>query len=101
MTPLNTDASYFSEGKRTIELCKKEGLEMVMQNFAMDMMIAYSLVADTLNCWKYTRLALGIAKAGAPFSHRDIAMVERYVEDPRTAAGGEWGKRSLRSSGSA
>jgi hypothetical protein len=92
-TPLSTNESYFSEGERVVELCKKEGLEMLMQQFAMDLMVAYTLVADTPNCRKYAQLALDITKVMAPPGHVDIGRMGEYLEDPRKAAGAGWGTR--------
>jgi len=94
-TPVSENEGYISEGERTIRLCKKEGLEVLMHSFAMNMVLAYSQMADTPNCQKYARMALGIVKARAPPGHKDIGMVEGFIENPKEAAGETWEKRLL------
>jgi hypothetical protein len=90
---LTTNESYISEGERIIEVCNKEGPDMVMKPYAMDMMVAYSLVADTPNYRGYIRMVLGIIQATAPPGHQDIITVDKFLETPKKPAGGAWGNR--------
>jgi len=93
LTPLSAMRSSISEGETIIEICKKEGLEMLTQLFAIDMVFAYSEMADTPNCLKYARMAFGIALARQPPGHQQLTLLQRYLENPRKAAGEAWGKR--------
>ena len=76
-----------------IEICKKEGLEMLMLPFTVDMMFAYLLMADIQNCRKYAQVALDLTKATSPPGHPDISTVENLLENPRKVAGEKWGSR--------
>ena len=89
-SPLSTNESYLSEGKRVIEMCKKEGLENHLEPFATDMMVAYALLADASNCRKYARLILSLPEAHSARGHKDVKI---YLEDPQKAVGKAWGVR--------
>ena len=95
-TPLSTNQCYLEEGKRIIEVGKKEGIESRVEAFVEDMVLAYALLADTANCRKYARLMLGIAKANVAPGHEHISRAKRYLDNPRKAAGKMWGHRSPR-----
>ena len=89
-TPLSTNESYISEGKRIIKVCKKEGLELQLKSFVTDMMVAYALLADASNCRKYARWKLGIPDAHSAQGHENAKI---HIEDPQKAAGRAWGER--------
>ena len=90
---LDTNESYISEGERIIEVCKKEGLDMLMLSFTVDMVCAYLLMADIQNCRKYAQVALDLTKATSPPGHPDISTMEELLENPRKVAGKKWGSR--------
>jgi hypothetical protein len=98
-TPQSTNESYFADGEMVIELCKKEGLEFEIGWFARDMMLGYSLMADTLNCRRYARLMFGVAKAGTLPDKRNLGIATEYLENPRKAAGRQWGNRLAKGPG--